>query len=198
MVRSSPNPNGWVTWLAHRTVRCAHRQQPSPTAMWWLRAINLHHSKHSSFQHFTFNTRASAFTPRQNSIESKPLQTSNSFQPLSDLREYFVRVLCALVLGSLSSFLILVSKWIVIKARDTKCVVVLVGSKWPVWLRRNLTRSRWPFERGKGLKETRSLWPPQLGLGSLEPNLGKTNHRVYPLYFLVDLFSPLFRTRIHF
>jgi hypothetical protein len=108
--RQRPNPNGWVTWLAHRTVRCAHRQQPSPTAMWWLRAINLHHSKHSSFQHFTFNTRASAFTPRQNSIESKPLQTSNSFQPLSDLREYFVRVLCALVLGSLSSFLILVSK----------------------------------------------------------------------------------------
>jgi hypothetical protein len=35
-----PNPNGWVTWLAHRTVRCTHRQQPFPTAMWWLRAIN--------------------------------------------------------------------------------------------------------------------------------------------------------------
>jgi hypothetical protein len=25
------NPNSWVTWLAHRTVRCAHRQQPPPT-----------------------------------------------------------------------------------------------------------------------------------------------------------------------
>jgi hypothetical protein len=25
------NPNCWVTWLAHRTVRCALRQQPSPT-----------------------------------------------------------------------------------------------------------------------------------------------------------------------
>jgi hypothetical protein len=25
--------------MAHRTVRCAHRQQPPPTAMWWLRAI---------------------------------------------------------------------------------------------------------------------------------------------------------------
>jgi hypothetical protein len=25
------NPNGWVTWLAHRTVRCALRQQPAPT-----------------------------------------------------------------------------------------------------------------------------------------------------------------------
>ena len=26
------NPNGRVTWLAHRTVRCAMRQQPPPTA----------------------------------------------------------------------------------------------------------------------------------------------------------------------
>jgi hypothetical protein len=38
------NPNGWVTW--RRTgqptvpIRCALRQQPSPTASWWLRAIN--------------------------------------------------------------------------------------------------------------------------------------------------------------
>jgi hypothetical protein len=82
-----PNPNGWVTWLAHQTVRCAHRQQPSLTAMWWLRAINTPnhpHSKHPSFQNFTFNTRASAFTPRHNSIESKPLQVLNSFQTPSD------------------------------------------------------------------------------------------------------------------
>ena len=28
--RNRQNPNGWVTWLAHRTVRCAHRQQPNP------------------------------------------------------------------------------------------------------------------------------------------------------------------------
>jgi hypothetical protein len=28
--RLRPNPNGWVTWLAHRTVRCVHRQQPNP------------------------------------------------------------------------------------------------------------------------------------------------------------------------
>jgi hypothetical protein len=26
-----------------------------------------------------------------------------------------------------------------------------------------------------------------------EPNLGKTNHRVHPLYFFVDLFSLSFR-----
>jgi hypothetical protein len=31
------------------------------------------------------------------------------------------------------------------------------------------------------------------GLGSLEPNLGKTNHRVHSPYFLVDLFSLSFR-----
>jgi hypothetical protein len=61
--------------------------------------------------------------------------------------------------------------------------VVLAGSKWPVWLRRKLTRSRWPFERGKELKETHSLWPPQQGLGSLEPNLGKTYHRVICFIF---------------
>jgi hypothetical protein len=95
-----PNPNGWVTWLAHRTVRCIHRQQPAPTVNWWLRAINTPNhlqSKHPSFQHFTFDTRASAFTPRHNSIESKPLQVPNPLQTPSDLRECFVRVLCALV-----------------------------------------------------------------------------------------------------
>jgi hypothetical protein len=75
--RRSQNPNGWVTWrrtrqcpVAHRTVRCALRQQPSPTACWWLRAIstpNHHNSKHPSLLKFSFNTRASAFTPRHKS-----------------------------------------------------------------------------------------------------------------------------------
>jgi hypothetical protein len=107
------NPNGWVTWLAHRTVRCAHRQQPAPTVVWWLRAINTpnhHHSKHPSFPRFSFNTRASAFTPRHKSKESKPLQVPNSLQPLSDLRERLFVFFVLLLLGSLSSFLILVPK----------------------------------------------------------------------------------------
>ena len=45
--RLSQNPNGWVMWrrtgqcpVAQRTVRCAYRQQPSPTAIWWLGSIN--------------------------------------------------------------------------------------------------------------------------------------------------------------
>jgi hypothetical protein len=45
--RPAPSPNGRMTWrrtghcpVAHRTVRCAHRQQPSPTATFGLLAIN--------------------------------------------------------------------------------------------------------------------------------------------------------------
>jgi hypothetical protein len=47
------NPNSWVTWLAHRTVRCAHRQTASPTATLVVGAINTpnhHTSRHPSFQ----------------------------------------------------------------------------------------------------------------------------------------------------
>jgi hypothetical protein len=64
--RLLPNPNGWVTWrrtrqcpVAHRTVRCAHRQQPPPTTIWWLRAINTpnhHNTKYPSILIFAFNT----------------------------------------------------------------------------------------------------------------------------------------------
>jgi hypothetical protein len=67
------NPNSWVTWLAHRTVRCAHRQQPAPTVNWWLRAINTpnhHYSNHPSIPHIAFNTRAIDFTPRHKSKQS--------------------------------------------------------------------------------------------------------------------------------
>jgi hypothetical protein len=44
--------------------------------------------------------------------------------------------------------------------------------------KKKLTRSEGPFERGKGLKKTRPLWPSQRGVGLREPNLGKTNPRV--------------------
>jgi hypothetical protein len=47
-----------------------------------------------------------------------------------------------------------------------------------------------PIERGKGLEYTRPLWPPQRGLGSLEPNLGKTNRRIHFCWSPHDLFIP--------
>ena len=56
--------------------------------------------------------------------------------------------------------------------------------------KRKLTRSEGPFERGKGLKETRSLWPPQQGVGLQEPNLGKTNPRVTLFIRLRFVFAP--------
>jgi hypothetical protein len=85
--RNRQNPNGWVTWLAHRTVRCVHRQTASPTVELVVGAIhtpNHHHSKHPSFSDISFNTRASAINIRYNSKESKPLQVPNTIQTLSD------------------------------------------------------------------------------------------------------------------
>jgi hypothetical protein len=61
------NPNGWVTWLVHRTVRCAHRQTASPTTILVGGAINTPqppHFKASKFSAIAFNTRALDFTPR--------------------------------------------------------------------------------------------------------------------------------------
>jgi hypothetical protein len=71
------NPNGWVTWLAHRTVRCAHRQTASPTATLVVGAINTPqppHFKASKFSDFTFNIRASAINTRHksNRIKASP------------------------------------------------------------------------------------------------------------------------------
>jgi hypothetical protein len=77
--RPAPNPNGWVTW--QRTgqgtvpVRCAHHQQPPERLPKWLGAINTpnHHNLwHPSFSEITFNTRASAFTPRHISKDQIP------------------------------------------------------------------------------------------------------------------------------
>jgi hypothetical protein len=116
------NPNGWVTWLAHRTVRCAHRQQPPPTVVWWLRAINTHnhlHSKHPRFLSITFITRALAFTPWHN---PKDQSLSKSQIQLKHLVTCVKEILCSfelLPLGLPSSFLISFLKWFVIEARDT-------------------------------------------------------------------------------
>jgi hypothetical protein len=106
--RQLPNPNGWVTWLAHRTVRCAYRQQPPPTT-WWLRAINTPnhlHFKHPRFLSITFITRALEFTPRHN---SKDQSLSKSPIHLKHLVTCERGILCSfelLPLGLPSSFLI--------------------------------------------------------------------------------------------
>jgi hypothetical protein len=51
------NPNGWLTWLAHRTVRCAMRQQTSNGHILVVGAINTPTTPHSIASKFpTFYT----------------------------------------------------------------------------------------------------------------------------------------------
>jgi hypothetical protein len=64
--------------------------------------------------------------------------------------------------------------------------------------KKKLTRSEGSFERGKGLKETRYLRPPQWGVGLQEPNLGKTNPRVTLFIRLRFVLHPVSRNRLYF
>jgi hypothetical protein len=78
------NPNGRLTWLAHRTVRCAMRQQSSNSHFVVVGAINTPttpHSLASKFSTFQLLTRALAFNTRHTKeIKSSP----NSTQSFSD------------------------------------------------------------------------------------------------------------------
>ena len=135
------NPNGWVTWLAHRTVRWAHetvrcaiRQQPSPTATLVVGAINTPqppHFKASKFLAIAFNTRALDFTPRHKSkdqILSKSQTHSKDLVACERERDICVH-LSSYRLDRFSSSSILVLKQLVIKQETPNCVVVLAESK---------------------------------------------------------------------
>jgi hypothetical protein len=89
------NPNGWVTWLAHRTVSGGAPDclvHPSTAAFpnghfggWGYKYPPNHHtSRHPSFLDISLNTRDSAFNIRHNSIESKPLQVPIPLKAISD------------------------------------------------------------------------------------------------------------------
>jgi hypothetical protein len=81
------NPNGWVTWVAHRTVRCARRQKPSPTAILVVGAINTpNHPTFiaSKFSAFTPHTRAIAFNTRHKQRDQILSQVRNHSKQISD------------------------------------------------------------------------------------------------------------------
>jgi hypothetical protein len=82
------NPNSWVTWLAHRTVRCAHRQTASPNGHfggWGYKYPQPPHFKASKFSAIAFNTRALDFTPRHKTKDRILSKVPISFQRLSGL-----------------------------------------------------------------------------------------------------------------
>jgi hypothetical protein len=81
------NPNGLVTWLAHRTVWCAIRQKPSPTVLLVVGAINTPqppHFKASKFSAIKPHTRALDFIPRHKQRDQILSQVQRSFQSNSD------------------------------------------------------------------------------------------------------------------
>jgi hypothetical protein len=80
------NPNGWVTWLAHRTVfggaqDCPVRPSTDSFPNGWFGGWGYKYPQPPPLQ---ANTRASAINTRHNSIESKPLQVPNPLQTPSD------------------------------------------------------------------------------------------------------------------
>jgi hypothetical protein len=110
--RLLPNPNSWVTWRRtgqptvpvrwRTTVRCAHRQQPSPTAIWWLRAINTpnhHHTKHPSILNIAFNTRAIYSTRRHNQSDRSTQSPQFNSSALGLVRGSLVFICCSCLLG---------------------------------------------------------------------------------------------------
>jgi hypothetical protein len=95
------NPNGRVTWLAHwtvsggapdcpvahRTVRCAMRQQPSPTAILVVGIINTpNHPPFiaSKFSAFKPHTRAITFNTRHKQRDQILSQVRNHSKQISD------------------------------------------------------------------------------------------------------------------
>jgi hypothetical protein len=80
-------PNSLVTWLAHRTVRCAIRQKPSPTVILVVGAINTPQPPHfngSKFSAIKPHTRALDFIPRHKQRDQILSQVRNHSKQISD------------------------------------------------------------------------------------------------------------------
>jgi hypothetical protein len=81
------NPNGRVTWLAHRTVRCAIRQQPSPTTILVVGVINTpNHPPFiaSKFSTIKPHTRALDFIQRHKQRDQILSQVRNHSNQIGD------------------------------------------------------------------------------------------------------------------
>jgi hypothetical protein len=103
-------PNGLVTWLVHRTVQCAIRQQPPPTVPLVVGAINTPQPPHfnaSKFSAFQPHTRALDFIQRhKQEIKSSPKSKDHSNQILTRERDICVHFSsCAWIAFLLPSFL---------------------------------------------------------------------------------------------
>jgi hypothetical protein len=136
------NPNGWVTWqhTGHGTVSVRWRTELSgapidsslPTTTLVVEGYKYPQPPQlqaSKFSEDHIQYKSSSIHSKTQYKRSNPLRVPNSLQTLSGLRERdFCVHLSSCHLDWLSSFLSLILKCFVSKARDTKCVVVLAGS----------------------------------------------------------------------
>jgi hypothetical protein len=131
--RNRPNPNGWVTWLAHRTVWCAHRQQPPPTVVLVVEGYKYPPTTSTpTIQAFiTLHSIQEQSATLQDTNQSHRSDQSPQFNySVLGLERgslvFLVALVCLSWLSFLSNFLL---SSFVSEARDTNCVVVLAGSK---------------------------------------------------------------------
>jgi hypothetical protein len=109
------NPNALVTWLAHRTVRCAIRQKPSPTVnlvVWTINTPQPPHFNASKFSAIKPHTRALDFIPRhKQEIKSSPKSKVHSNQIVTRESDNCVHLSsCTWIAFLLPSFLFL-TQW---------------------------------------------------------------------------------------
>jgi hypothetical protein len=137
--RNRQNPNSWVTWLAHRTVRCAHRQQPNPNSWfggWGYKYPQPPPFMASKFLAICIQYKSSRLHSKTQTRDQILFQVQNHSKHLvTSEREIFVFIW---VLVAWIAFLLLhsCSQHICNQSKRHQVVVVLVGSKWPIWLRR--------------------------------------------------------------
>jgi hypothetical protein len=186
----APSPNRRMTWrrtrrcpVAHRTVRCAHRQQPSPTATIWLVAINTtptghfkawepkQHSKsyswhiqalpttsiHLSILYTRFRPLQPTQVPQKREQARESYSCEFSTSALWDsLRESVCYILCSFARGVLTPIELPPKFWRFVKlARDDKQCGDPCGVLSDPWEEEELAGLWWSMERDKVLKETR-------------------------------------------
>jgi hypothetical protein len=121
--RNRQNSNGWVTWLAHRTVfggapDCPVR--PSTAATPTIQAFSSPHS---------IQEQSTTLQDTNQSLRSNQSPQFNS-SVIGLVRGSFRVSCCSCLLGlAFFSFSLLTLKCFVSEARDTNCVVILAGSK---------------------------------------------------------------------
>jgi hypothetical protein len=131
--RLRQNPNGWVTWLAHRTVRCAHRQQPLPNGCLVVEGYKYPSTTSTpTIQAFitlhSIQEKSATLqdTNQRHRSDQSPQFNSSALGLVRGSLVFLVALVCLAWLSFISHFLL---SSFVSEARDTNCVVVLAGSK---------------------------------------------------------------------